>query len=63
MEHLGMVILYHLFFQFVIHLSGGWIVVQTFMCVLMRAHVLGVGTAILKFTSGKTVPLKSVGIN
>jgi hypothetical protein len=35
MEHLGMVILYHLFFQFVIHLSGGWIVVQTFMCVLM----------------------------
>jgi hypothetical protein len=35
MEHLGMVILYHLFSQFVIHLSGGWIVVQTFMCVLM----------------------------
>ena len=25
-----------------------------------RAHVLGVGTIILKFTSGKTVPLKSV---
>ncbi|XP_066361226.1 uncharacterized protein [Miscanthus floridulus] len=25
-----------------------------------RAHVLGVGTVILKFTSGKTVPLKSV---
>jgi hypothetical protein len=24
-----------LFFQFVIHLSGGWIVVQIFMCVLM----------------------------
>jgi hypothetical protein len=23
-----------------------------------RAHVLGVGTVILKFTSGKTVPLK-----
>jgi hypothetical protein len=25
-----------------------------------RAHVLGVGTVILKFTSGKMVPLKSV---
>jgi hypothetical protein len=25
-----------------------------------HAHVLGVGTVILKFTSGKTVPLKSV---
>jgi hypothetical protein len=25
-----------------------------------RAHVLGVGMVILKFTSGKTVPLKSV---
>jgi len=25
-----------------------------------RAHVLGVGTIILKFTSGKTMPLKSV---
>ena len=25
-----------------------------------RAHVLGVGTVILKFTSGKTVPLKSM---
>jgi hypothetical protein len=25
-----------------------------------RAHVLGVGTVILKFTSEKTVPLKSV---
>jgi hypothetical protein len=75
-----MVTLYHLFSQFVIHLSGGWTVVQTFMCVLMplcspptrsgdlallmgngsRAHVLGVGTVILKFTSGKTVPLKSM---
>jgi hypothetical protein len=29
----GMVILYHLFFQFVIHLSGGWVVVPIFMCV------------------------------
>jgi hypothetical protein len=63
--------LYYLFFHFVIHLSGGWIVVQTFhMCadvflfssyqvgrsgiLLMGngscAHVLGVGTVILKFT-------------
>jgi hypothetical protein len=30
-----MVILYLLFFQFVIHLSGGWIVVPIFMYVLM----------------------------
>jgi hypothetical protein len=29
------IIIYHLFFQFVIHLSGGRKVVQTFMCVLV----------------------------
>ena len=34
-EHLGMVILYLLFFQFVFHLSGRWTAVLIFMCVLM----------------------------
>jgi hypothetical protein len=76
--HLGMVILYPMFFQYVIHLSGGWTVVLISMCVdislftsfqvgrtgalLMgngsRAHVHGVGSVILKLTSGKMVLLK-----
>jgi hypothetical protein len=34
-EHLGMVTLYLLFFQFVIRLSGGWTLGLIFMCVLM----------------------------
>jgi hypothetical protein len=33
-EHLGMVIIYLLFFQFVIHLSGEWMVMLIFMYVL-----------------------------
>ena len=44
-EHLGMVILYLLFFQFVIRLSGGWTVGLIFMCVLMSLCFLLIRSA------------------
>ena len=43
--HLGMIILYLLFFQFVFHLSGGWIAVLIFMCVLMFLCLLPIRPA------------------
>jgi len=54
-EHLGMVIPYHLFFQFVIHLSGGWTVVLIFMCVLMFLCFLHTRSGSLAPIDGKWV--------
>jgi hypothetical protein len=62
-EHLGVVILYLLFFQFVIRLSGGWSLGLIFMCVdasLFSSYQVG-GTSALLMGNGSHARVLCVG--